>query len=88
MEIKCKICGGNFKKIIERSKVKYICSRYSNYGTKVCKRNVLSQEEINDITERHEGEGILKEIHVYENKIVFLYSDNTQSLIDENNIIF
>lgn len=93
--IKCMNCGRNFNFKNDHGQYIYLCSGYKNYGSKVCQRNVIFEDDLIKIVQLHyhinsRGEHknlILSEdiinnidkIYVDGDQISIFYKDGTKS---------
>lgn len=73
-----------------------MCSRYDNYGARICERHILSEEELIFVIERHFNQKLqpeeiknkIKTIEVYSDNVVIKYIDNTTSEFNDKQIRF
>lgn len=99
-KIKCLRCEKNYKGKKERNKKVYICSGYSNYGSYFCIRDQIDEDELIYITKKHltlqkidiqeDGQisDYIERIEIGNEGIKIYYTNNTQSILNKNQIIY
>lgn len=97
--IKCQECGKNFNYKNNNGTEIYVCQTRKNRGVSACKSQIVKQQFLLDIIEKHcldrqknYSNSRLKlfvaTIYVSSNQIKILYKDGTISMVRPNEIIF
>lgn len=90
--IKCSHCGKNFRGKTDRKKKVYICSTYSQNRT--CYRNKIDEDELIYVIKKHikntddDVRNHIKNIQAGNKGIIINYTDDTQSILSKDKIIY
>ena len=88
-KIKCLNCGKRFKKVIERGKVKFICSGYTNYKNLCRERNIIEKDTIDFIISQHDSCNEIDRIDIMDKyNFTIYYKDGTKSEVKDKESYF